>query len=375
MTHIPESLILDTFKFDRPIASCEKCGWVIFASGKHHGWAAIVLETKSRTGIRLAGYLHEDVGNSVALVGILKALEFIPKGLASSVTVFTDHKFLVDGMNNWVKNWMADQWKTINKKPAACQDIVQSICELVRPHRVRWQHRCLSESEYGGSINDMVRQMSAAALAAPVESAPLIPVNAVGSIVPTPTEFIPIHPIVNTQTLLAKVSSPMHRVSFNINPLHGVSGSEQFQRIIFTDGSCLNNPGPGGWAAILLNFERMAGLGLAGGEEGTTNNRMELMAVIQGLRAIQPNVKTLVVLDSKYVKQGYEEYLPRWIQNGWRTSTKEPVKNQDLWEILHAIASNSQIEWRYVKGHAGSYYNEMADKLAQQMSKSISSKK
>jgi ribonuclease HI len=131
---------------------------------------------------------------------------------------------------------------------------------------------------------------------------------------------------------------------------------------LFTDGACLGNPGPGGWGALLRMgvHERE----LSGGEVLTTNNRMELMAAIGGLETLKRPCEVVLTTDSQYVKLGVEEWMPRWRANGWRTSDKKPVKNQDLWERLSAALAAHRVSWRWVKGHAGHAENERVDRLA-----------
>jgi ribonuclease HI len=132
----------------------------------------------------------------------------------------------------------------------------------------------------------------------------------------------------------------------------------------FTDGACLGNPGPGGWAALLRSkgTERL----LSGGEAQTTNNRMELLAAIQALEALKRPCQVTVTTDSRYVMQGIEEWVPRWISNGWRTADKKPVKNQDLWERLSAATAPHQVRWQWVRGHAGHVENERVDQAARE---------
>jgi ribonuclease HI len=131
---------------------------------------------------------------------------------------------------------------------------------------------------------------------------------------------------------------------------------------IFTDGACRGNPGPGGWAALLVaGKERKE---VSGAEDLTTNNRMELMAAIRGLGALKRRCAVKLYTDSKYVLQGITEWLPNWKARGWRTATREPVKNQDLWELLDAAAAAQDIEWHWVKGHSGHEGNEYVDQLA-----------
>ncbi|RZI43288.1 ribonuclease HI [Herbaspirillum sp. HC18] len=131
---------------------------------------------------------------------------------------------------------------------------------------------------------------------------------------------------------------------------------------IFTDGACKGNPGPGGWGALLISGGHKKEL--YGGEPGTTNNRMELRAVIEALSALKRPCDVVVHTDSQYVQKGISEWIHGWKARGWKTAAKEPVKNADLWQALDAAQARHQIEWRWVKGHAGHDGNERADALA-----------
>ena len=131
---------------------------------------------------------------------------------------------------------------------------------------------------------------------------------------------------------------------------------------IFTDGACLGNPGPGGWAA-LLRFKTVEKW-ISGGERDTTNNRMELMAAIAALEALKRPSQVALTTDSQYVKQGIETWVSRWIANGWRTSDRKPVKNQELWERLSAATAPHKIKWQWTRGHSGHAENESVDQLA-----------
>ncbi len=132
--------------------------------------------------------------------------------------------------------------------------------------------------------------------------------------------------------------------------------------VIYTDGACSGNPGPGGWGARLEYGKRIKEL--KGGALDTTNNRMELMAAISALAALKRPSRVVLFTDSRYIKGGITEWMRRWKENGWRTSAKKPVKNQDLWQQLDAVVSRHEIDWRWVKGHAGNPGNERADQLA-----------
>ncbi len=131
---------------------------------------------------------------------------------------------------------------------------------------------------------------------------------------------------------------------------------------IYTDGACKGNPGPGGWGALLVYDGREKEL--FGGERETTNNRMELTAVIRALETLTRPCRVRLHTDSKYVQQGISEWIHGWKRNGWRTSNKQPVKNADLWRLLDEQATKHAVEWLWVKGHAGHPENERADALA-----------
>ena len=131
---------------------------------------------------------------------------------------------------------------------------------------------------------------------------------------------------------------------------------------VHTDGSCLGNPGPVGWAALLRYNGREKEL--AGGEANSTNNRMELMAAIMALETLTEPCQILLHTDSQYVRQGITEWMPGWVRRGWKTSGGDPVKNRELWERLHAATQRHSIEWRWVKGHNGDPDNERVDVLA-----------
>ncbi len=133
---------------------------------------------------------------------------------------------------------------------------------------------------------------------------------------------------------------------------------------MYTDGACRGNPGPGGWGVSLrYNGKRKD---LYGGESNTTNNRMELMAVIQGLTALKRDCQVHIYTDSKYVLDGTTKWMPNWKKNGWKTAAKKPVKNVELWQQLDAALNQHQVEWHWVKGHSGDEGNECADQLANQ---------
>jgi ribonuclease HI len=141
-------------------------------------------------------------------------------------------------------------------------------------------------------------------------------------------------------------------------------GGQAPQVVIHTDGACSGNPGPGGWGAV-LHFKDQE-KELWGGELQTTNNRMELMAAIQALEALKKPCKVELHTDSQYVQKGIHEWIHGWKRRGWLTADKKPVKNDDLWKRLDQARLRHEVDWRWVKGHAGHEFNERADALARQ---------
>jgi ribonuclease HI len=138
---------------------------------------------------------------------------------------------------------------------------------------------------------------------------------------------------------------------------------------IYTDGACLGNPGKGGWAAILLYKNHSKEI--SGNQAYTTNNRMELTAVIEALKTLNKPSNIIIYTDSTYVKDGITSWLTKWQQNNWQTSKKQPVKNIDLWQELNSQSQNHQINWQWVKAHNGNQYNEIVDKLARKSAQII----
>ena len=137
---------------------------------------------------------------------------------------------------------------------------------------------------------------------------------------------------------------------------------------IYTDGSCLNNPGNGGWAAIISNDGKVKKI--SGSVKGTTNNKMELMAPIKALQKIEKNQQIKIYTDSQYVRLGITNWIHKWIKNNWQTSKKDPVKNKELWVELYELTNSYEVQWIWVKAHSGNVLNEEVDLLAKQAAES-----
>ncbi len=131
---------------------------------------------------------------------------------------------------------------------------------------------------------------------------------------------------------------------------------------IYTDGACSGNPGPGGWGAVLLYKEHKKEI--SGSKKDTTNNQMELKAVIEALKALKKTSKVIIYTDSTYVKDGITKWIFNWKKNGWKSANKKPIKNIEFWQELDKESAKHEIEWKWVKGHSGNKYNEIADQLA-----------
>ena len=132
---------------------------------------------------------------------------------------------------------------------------------------------------------------------------------------------------------------------------------------IYTDGACSGNPGPGGWGAVIFD-EKEKQYNISGNVKDTTNNRMELMAPIMALKKIKSMSNVMIFTDSTYVKNGITEWIKKWKKNGWKSSSKKPVKNKDLWIKLNDLCQKNKVQWKWIKGHSNNKYNNLADELA-----------
>ena len=133
--------------------------------------------------------------------------------------------------------------------------------------------------------------------------------------------------------------------------------------VVYTDGACSGNPGPGGWGAVILDTKNIE-TNISGKEKSTTNNRMELMAPIMALRKIKKSSEVIIYTDSTYLKNGITIWIKNWEINGWMSKNKKPIKNKDLWVTLSKLSEEQNIDWKWIKAHTGNKYNEIADKLA-----------
>ena len=146
--------------------------------------------------------------------------------------------------------------------------------------------------------------------------------------------------------------------------------SNSFDYTVYTDGACLGNPGKGGWAAIIFDFKNQKTV-LCGFDNSTTNNRMEIIAIIEALKNINKKSNINLITDSKYVIDGINDWIKKWVNNNWKTSNNKDVKNKDLWIELNTLNQFHNINWEWVKGHSGDIYNEEVDKIAREQAKNL----
>ena len=144
----------------------------------------------------------------------------------------------------------------------------------------------------------------------------------------------------------------------------GKRGAEEFEVVVYADGACSGNPGPGGWGVILKHPGSGQTKRISGGERRTTNNRMELTAVIRGLESLKKASKVMVVTDSQYLVKGITEWIGNWLAKNWKTANKKSVKNMDLWQRLLDVSQRHEVKWQWVEGHAGHPENEQCDQMA-----------
>ncbi len=290
------------------------------------GWGALIVNDGQE--IELYGGEANTTNNRMELMGAIEALNSIKE--PSKIILHTDSTYVKNGLTQWIHGWKRNGWKTASKQPVKNKDLWQALDEACKRHQIEWKWVKGHSGDEGNERADSLAVKGARE-------------SAGGKLEVNKTEKEP-----STPVLAEKPTAP------------AASKSGQVQ--IWTDGACSGNPGPGGWGALLKMGEHEKEL--YGGEKDTTNNRMELMGAIEALTSLKGPSNVILSTDSTYVKDGLTKWIHGWKKNGWKTAAKKPVKNQDLWQALDEACSRHQIEWRWVKGHAGDEGNERADSLA-----------
>lgn len=291
------------------------------------GWGALIINDGQE--IELYGGEADSTNNRMELMGAIEALNSLDG--PSNVVLNTDSTYVKDGLTKWIHGWKKNGWKTAAKKPVKNKDLWQALEEACKRHQIEWKW------VKGHAGNEGNERADGLAVKGSREAAgQSVTEEASTSVEPSST------PQAVTPNKVSKVSS------------------DQIQ--IWTDGACSGNPGPGGWGALIIkNGEETE---LYDGASDTTNNRMELMGAIEALNSLDDPSNVVLNTDSTYVKDGLTKWIHGWKKNGWKTAAKKPVKNQDLWQALDEACKRHQIEWKWVKGHAGDEGNERADSLA-----------
>ena len=265
------------------------------------GWAALINQDEKEKILKDGA--QNTTHDRLLLLGLIRALESLTP--SKTLTIRVDSEYIYEGITRWISYWQQNGWLSEENEPIKDEELWQRLAVLGGRHRVQWQ---LMEEK---SVRR--EKMEKIALMEMEESRRL----ADGDIVK-----------------------------------------------IWTDGACAGNPGPGGWAAMIITKEGKRIL--KGGETITTNNRMELLAPINALAGLPPAQTVILCADSEYVIRGMTEWLPNWQQRGWRTTKKEPIKHQELWQRLAALVAKHRVKWRWVKAHAGVVENEEVDAIARE---------
>jgi ribonuclease HI len=262
------------------------------------------------------------------LTAAIEGLSAVPLG--SSVSIFPNSDYVIRGITEWVDGWEARGWKTSAGTDVLNQDLWRRLIVLTSQRSVEWK----TDRNYAGVLlNDMASKLAVMA----------IPSDNAVSLLPQPPRPIPEQQFHDEDTVY-----------------------------IYTDGACSENPGPGGWGAVIE--DRKGSREINGSEDNTTNNRMELTAAIEAISRVDKSRSIILTTDSQYLKNGVETWLRNWERNNWQTSNKKEVKNQDLWMKISELQKTRKIQWRWVKGHSGHPQNERADKLAVEGVKNAKSK-
>ncbi|MBQ7456631.1 MAG: ribonuclease HI [Desulfovibrio sp.] len=303
--------------------------YVIFVDGTMQctpgrgAWAALVHTPDTSEPRILRGGLLKTTSNRVKLIGVLKALEHLEAG--SHVTIYSSSDYICNTIGKgWLLQWAANNWISKSKTPVKNTDLWKQVFSLFTNYTITIHYQ-------DGTDATMQKVQSVA------------------------------------HALLSKGA----KEDFGIDPAYAKESSAKHpvdptkkHIVIFTDGSCLGNPGPGGWAAIVRK-DASSAVEMSGGYRLTTNNRMEILSVIESLKTLEDPSEVDLYSDSQYVCNAIEKHwISSWVRNNWVNSSKQPVKNQDLWRTLTPLLERHHVTFHWLRGHAGNSDNERCDVLA-----------
>lgn len=295
------------------------------------GWSAIMM-AQGKTRELFAGE-QGTTANRMELQACIEALNSLKRPCL--VEIFSDSTYVIDGATKWIEGWKSKGWRNSSREPIKNEDLWQQLDAIMATHDTRWTWVKASSHEMNVRANFLAHQGYLSIL----------------------DQANAVHQEQAVQTQEEKSAHDFPEALSTVRHL-----------VIHTDGSCLGNPGPGGWAAIIQG----AGITteISGGAENTTNNRMELFAALEAIESVDAPVIKLVT-DSKYVIDGIGSWMANWKENKWRTKDNKPVKNADLWRRMDMAIVGVKLEMEWVKGHSGHPLNERADALAQAEAKKI----
>ena len=293
------------------------------------GWGVVMLAGDHVR--ELSGGEQGATANRMQLLAAIQALSALKR--PCTVEIFTDATYVVEGMESYLSSWKSRGWKTASREPVKNDDLWRLLDEVASSHDIRWQW----VKSGSHPLNRQAEGLATAAYQAILDQA--------------------------NQVAQARAEEA---VSVRTEQREPIKSGRQV--VIYTDGSCLGNPGPGGWATIIQGGGITTEL--TGNAKDTTNNRMELTAALEGIEGCDATVIRLVT-DSRYVLDGLEKWLPNWQKNNWRTQSNSPVKNADLWRRMAMAIQGVELSFEWVKGHSGHPMNERCDMLAQEQARLI----
>ena len=307
------------------------------------GWGVLLQAVKAGSLLKereLSGGESATTNNRMEMTAAIKALECLSE--PTPIHLYTDSQYLKDGITLWIRKWRTNGWQTAKKMPVKNSELWQRLDELCKEHDVEWKWL---KGHAGTEGNERADAIARSGMKPYLDQASRIQA-ARGT-------------ADDRGAVCEEKSGDMTTESL---------GSERTIEVIaYTDGACSGNPGPGGWGVLLQDAKAGSAIKdreLSGGESATTNNRMEMTAAIKALECLSRSTRVRLHTDSQYLKNGITDWIRNWRANGWRTSNKKPVKNSELWKRLDELCREHDVEWIWLKGHAGYEGNERADALA-----------
>ena len=317
------------------------------------GWGVLLQAVKAGSLLKereLSGGESRTTNNRMEMTAAIKALECLSR--STRIRLHTDSQYLKNGITDWIRKWRANGWRTATKKPVKNSELWQRLDKLCQEHDVEWIWLKGHAGIEGNERADAIARLG---------MKPYLDQSRGSRNERRSTE-----PAQGTSDDRSVIHDAREDNKPDIASEHS-GAAPRVEVIAYTDGACSGNPGPGGWGVLLqpvksgsLPKERE----LSGGESRTTNNRMEMTAAIKALECLPSSTRIRVHTDSQYLKNGITDWIRKWRANGWRTASKTPVKNSELWRRLDELCQVHDVEWIWLKGHAGIEGNERADALA-----------